>query len=99
MSFSIPYVFVPGTKAVAQEINSNFAACKNAIIENQDNIGLNTSDITALQTDKAAKNGAESEAFMVADATAVTHAVNKQQFDDYKTTLESTICSLFSCKR
>jgi hypothetical protein len=91
MSFSIPYVFVPGAKALAQQVNSNFAACKNAIIENQDKIGLNISDITNLQTNKANKNGAETETFVVADATEAFHSVNKQQFDDYKSNLESTL--------
>lgn len=91
MSFSIPHLFTPGTKAVAEEVNSNFAACKYAIIDNQDNVATNTADITSLQADKAEKNGSVTENFEIADATTNNHAVNKQQFDAYQTNLESTL--------
>lgn len=50
MTFTIPYSFSPGTKAVAQEVNSNFDACRNAILQNETNILQNESDITSLQT-------------------------------------------------
>ena len=33
MSYSVPYTFIPGTKARAQEVNANFASITDSIDE------------------------------------------------------------------
>lgn len=53
--------FVPGTKAKADEVNSNFSILKDAVVS------------------KAPLEGDSSQTFLVADATADSHAVNKKQ--------------------
>ena len=52
----IPYSFVPGTKAKAQEVNANFIALANSVDENQSSANSRLStleeDVFALQTKK-----------------------------------------------
>ncbi len=54
MSFTMPYVFVPGTKAVAEHVNDNFTACRNGIGENTNNI---TTINNTLSNDVIKKDG------------------------------------------
>ena len=48
MSYTVPYSFVPGTKARAQEVNANFAAIINSLGEIDENkVNLDLSNITS----------------------------------------------------
>lgn len=48
MSYTVPYSFVPGTKARAQEVNANFAAIINTLGEIDENkVNLDLSNITS----------------------------------------------------
>lgn len=80
MVLDIPYSFIPGTKAKANEVNSNFLAVKTFVDTNEANIATNQSDIQNLENNKADLNGNISNRFQVADPTGNYDAVNKQYF-------------------
>lgn len=80
MVLDIPYSFIPGTKAKANEVNSNFLAVKTFVDTNEANIATNQSDIQNLENNKANLNGNISNRFRVADPTGNYDAVNKQYF-------------------
>lgn len=80
MVLDIPYSFIPGTKAKANEVNSNFLAVKTFVDTNEVNIATNQSDIQNLENNKADLNGNISNRFQVADPTGNYDAVNKQYF-------------------
>lgn len=80
MVLDIPYSFIPGTKAKANEVNSNFLAVKTFVDTNEANIAANQSDIQNLENNKADLNGNISNRFQVADPTGNYDAVNKQYF-------------------
>lgn len=82
MVLEIPYSFVPGTKAKANEVNSNFNAVKTFVDTNEADIATNQSDIMNLQNNKADLNGNISNRFQVANPTGEYDAVNKQYFMD-----------------
>lgn len=79
-AIDIPYTFVPGTKAKANEVNSNFNAFKTFVDQNEVNIAQNSLDIQNLQDTKAELNGAIEQTFQVANPTNNYDAVNKQWF-------------------
>lgn len=80
MVLDIPYSFIPGTKAKANEVNSNFLAVKTFVDTNEANIATNQSDIQNLENNKADLNGNILNRFQVADPTGNYDAVNKQYF-------------------
>ena len=82
MVLEIPYSFIPGTKAKANEVNSNFNAVKTFVDTNEADIATNQSDIMNLQNNKADLNGDISNRFQVANPTGEYDAVNKQYFMD-----------------
>lgn len=76
----IPYTFIPGTKAKANEVNSNFNTVKTFVDQNEVDIAQNEVDINNLQSGKADINGNISNTFQVADPVGNYDAVNKQYF-------------------
>lgn len=82
MVLEIPYSFVPGTKAKANEVNANFNAVKVFADTNETNIATNQADIQNLENNKADLNGNISNRFQVANPTGEYDAVNKQYFMD-----------------
>lgn len=80
-ALDIPYTFIPGTKAKANEVNANFNATKVFVDQNEVNIAQNTLDIQNLENTKAELNGAIEQRFQVADPSGDYDAVNKQWFN------------------
>lgn len=80
-ALDIPYTFIPGTKAKANEVNANFNATKAFVDQNEVNIAQNTLDIQNLENTKAELNGAIEQRFQVADPSGDYDAVNKQWFN------------------
>ena len=74
----IPHSFVPGTKAKANEVNSNFNAVKTFVDANEVNIAENELEIAGLKDNKADLNGALENKFQVANPEGPYDAVNKQ---------------------
>jgi len=70
--------FIAGTKAKAQEVNTNFSLVKSFVDGLESTVAGNTSDISSLDSTKADLNGSASNTFDVANAINATHAVNKQ---------------------
>lgn len=49
MTYNVPYSFVPGTKAKADEVNANFIYLANGLDDTNDRIDSCNTDITAVQ--------------------------------------------------
>lgn len=82
MPLNIPYTFVAGTKAKANEVNANFLAIKQSIDLIETNQIEQGNDISALLANKADLNGNQEELFRVADAESDYDAVNKKSVED-----------------
>ena len=74
----IPHSFVPGTKAKANEVNSNFNAIKTFVDFNERKIADNEYEISKLKEDKADLYGDVENKFVVADPVGDVDAVNKR---------------------
>ena len=82
MTLDIPYTFIAGTKAKANEVNENFLAVKSFVDTNENLLEEAQTDILNLNTNKADLNGAIENRFQVADATNNYDAVNLQKFKE-----------------
>ena len=82
MPLNIPYTFVAGTKAKANEVNANFLAIKQSVDILETNQTEQGNDISALLANKADLNGNQGELFRVADAVSDYDAVNKKTLED-----------------
>lgn len=82
MPLNIPYTFVAGTKAKANEVNANFLAIKQSVDTLETNQTEQGNDISALLANKADLNGNQGELFRVADAVSDYDAVNKKTLED-----------------
>lgn len=78
MVWTIPNIFVAGTKARANEVNENFTSIKQFVDTLEVQASTNEIDITNLTNTKANTNGSNQERFQVADATNSYDAINKQ---------------------
>lgn len=78
MVWTIPNIFVAGTKARANEVNENFTSIKQFVDTLEVQASTNEIDITNLTNTKANTNGSNQERFQVADATNSFDAINKQ---------------------
>lgn len=78
MTWTIPNIFVAGTKAKAGEVNENFSSCKQFVDLLETNVATNELDIQALETSKADVNGNYENRFQVADPSNTYDAVNKR---------------------
>lgn len=78
MVWTIPNIFVAGTKARANEVNENFTSIKQFVDTLEVQTSTNEIDITNLTNTKANTNGSNQERFQVADATNSFDAINKQ---------------------
>ena len=76
MVWTIPYTFVAGTKARANEVNENFTSLKQFVDQLEVNEANNEINIANLESNKANLNGSNTELFNVADATSDYNAVN-----------------------
>lgn len=76
MVWEIPYTFIAGTKAKANEVNSNFTSIKQFVDQLESNLATAELDINNLETNKADINGSQNEVFQVADAENNKDAVN-----------------------
>lgn len=76
MVWEIPYTFIAGTKAKANEVNSNFTSIKQFVDQLESNLATAELDINNLETNKANINGSQDEVFQVADAENNKDAVN-----------------------
>ena len=94
MTISIPYTFVAGTKARAQEVNKNFEEIYKLGNSNASSIAQNALDIDTLDANKANLAGSSTQVFAVADATASNHAVNKQTMNKAITPILDIITGL-----
>lgn len=77
MTWNIPFTFFAGTKAKANEVNSNFTSLKQFIDLLEENTANNELDISVLQSNKADLNGNNTQRFQTADAISSKDAVNK----------------------
>lgn len=82
MPLEIPYTFIAGTKAKANEVNANFLAIKNMVDTLEVTQTEQGNDITALLAQKADLNGNQGELFRVADAESDYDAVNKKSVEE-----------------
>ena len=82
MPLEIPYTFIAGTKAKANEVNANFLAIKNMVDTLEVTQTEQGNDITALLAQKADINGNQGELFRVANAESDYDAVNKATLED-----------------
>ena len=80
MTLEIPYTFIPGTKAMANQVNENFLAVKSSFDENEDLLEEAQADILRLDSNKADIQGSITTQFDVADATNNYNAVNLQTY-------------------
>lgn len=76
MVWEIPYTFIAGTKAKANEVNGNFTSIKQFVDQLESNLATAELDISNLETNKADINGNQNEVFQVADAENNKDAVN-----------------------
>ena len=82
MPLQIPYTFIAGTKAKANEVNANFLAIKQSIDLIETNQTEQGNDIASLLAGKADLNGNQEELFRVADAEGDYDAVNKKSVEE-----------------
>lgn len=83
MVWEIPYTFIAGTKAKANEVNSNFTSIKQFVDQLESNQATNELNISNLESNKADVNGSQTEIFQVANAANNFDAVNLQSLKDY----------------
>lgn len=81
MVWTIPYTFVAGTKARANEVNENFTSLKQFVDQLEVNEANNEINITNLESNKANLNGSNTELFSAADPTSNYNVVNLQTFE------------------
>lgn len=83
MTWTIPYTFVAGTKAKANEVNENFQSLKQFVDLLEDLSASNELNIANLQQNKADVNGNFINRFQVADASSSMDAINKRTMLQY----------------
>lgn len=83
MTWTIPYTFVAGTKAKANEVNENFQSLKQFVDLLEDLSASNELNIANLQQNKADINGNFINRFQVADASSSMDAINKRTMLQY----------------
>lgn len=91
MVWTIPNVFIAGTKAKANEVNENFTSIKQFVDVLETDNAQNTLDIQQLEENKANLNGDNAQRFQVADATNTYDAVNLQTLQEYTRNSRDTI--------
>lgn len=82
MVWEIPYTFIAGTKAKANEVNSNFTSIKQFVDQLESNQATNELDISNLEANKADLNGSQETIFQVANAINNKDAVNLETLKD-----------------
>lgn len=82
MPFDIPYTFIAGQKAKANEVNANFLGVKQFVDILEQQGATNELDIATLESDKASINGNSGYRFQVADALNTMDAVNLQTLNE-----------------
>lgn len=82
MPFDIPYTFIAGQKAKANEVNQNFLGVKQFIDILEQQSATNELDIATLESNKASINGNSGYRFQVADAINSMDAVNLNTLDN-----------------
>ena len=83
MTLYLPYGFVGGTAAKAQEVNANFQQTKKYIEDLETTYANYGSLISNLQNSKANINGSSGQVFNVATPTDSYHAVPKYYMQNY----------------
>lgn len=83
MTLYLPYTFVGGTAAKAQEVNANLQQVKKYIEDLETTYANYGSLISNLQNNKANVNGSSSQVFNVATPTETYHAVPKYYMQNY----------------
>lgn len=82
MPFDIPYTFIAGQKAKANEVNANFLGVKQFVDILEQQGATNELDIATLESNKASINGNSGYRFQVADAINSMDAVNLNTLDN-----------------
>ena len=82
MPFDIPYTFIAGQKAKANEVNANFLGVKQFVDILEQQGATNELDIATLESNKANINGNSGYRFQVADAINSMDAVNLNTLDN-----------------
>lgn len=82
MVWEIPYTFIAGTKAKANEVNGNFTSIKQFVDQLESNLATAELDISNLEANKADINGNQNEIFQVANAENNKDAVNLETLKD-----------------
>ena len=80
MPINIPYTFVAGTKAKANEVNENFQTLEEFVDALETDVTSMVDTVEALETGKANVNGAADEVFAMADAVGNYDGVNLRTF-------------------
>ena len=91
MVWTIPYTFVAGTKARANEVNENFTSLKQFVDQLEVNEANNEINIANLESNKANLNGSNTELFSAADPTSNYNVVNLQTLQAKTLNSRSTI--------
>lgn len=82
MPIDIPYTFVAGTKAKANEVNENFHAVEIFVDALETDVDTATTAVSVLQTGKADLNGASDETFSMANPVSSYDGVNLRTFKE-----------------
>ena len=80
MTVNKPYTFTAGTKARAEEVNTDFDVLYTQVNTNISNIARNKVDIESLDANKADLHGSASNKFAVGNPDNASDAMNKQTF-------------------
>ena len=98
MVWEIPYIFIAGTKAKANEVNGNFTSIKQFVDQLESNQATNELNISSLESNKADINGSQYEVFQVANAENNKDAVNLETLKDQTVNTLDTIRGFIASK-
>lgn len=94
MSLIIPYKFVGGTSAKAQEVNANFQQVKEFVDNLETNQNSLEASVTNMDANKADRQGTSALTFQVANPVNSFDAVNKQYLDNQLSIISTIIFGL-----
>lgn len=94
MSLILPYKFVGGTSAKAQEVNANFQQIKSFVDNLETNQNSLEATVTNMDANKANRQGTSTLTFQVANPVNNFDAVNKQYLDNQLSIISTIIFGL-----
>lgn len=99
MPINIPYTFVAGTKAKANEVNDNFQTVEEFVDALETDVNSMVDTVSELQTGKADINGASDERFAMADAVSSYDGVNLRTLKDLTANTKDSVTGFVVAKQ